>query len=93
MSGERSARLIDLAARAAARSAKRLEMINDRYAPATPIQEARRLTLEEFMSHYDEFGHLAPGDGCDHPTCVKAAALIQSAIASIGQQGGNTQRS
>lgn len=83
MGGERSARLVDIAARASARVVRRLELINEYYAPPTPLSEVRDLTFERYMEHYDEFGHWAPHAGCNHPVCQEASQLIQMALTSF----------
>ena len=80
MAGERSERMIDLAARGAARMSRRLSMVNERFAPQSDFSDVRELTFQEVMAHFNEQGHMAPSEGCTHPTCAKAAAFIQQAI-------------
>ena len=86
MSGEASERLIGLAAQAAARLARRTNLISDMYSPESPVSDVRELLLSEVMDHYDTSGHWSPSEGCTHPVCLKAAAFIQGALAMMGQQ-------
>ena len=60
--------------------ARRLAMVNERFAPQSVVSDVRELTFEEVMAHLDQAGHLAPSEGCTHPTCMKAALFIQQAV-------------
>ena len=86
MAGERSAQIVDLVARASARVARRVQLVNDYYAPSTPLSEARELQFERYMQHFEQFGHFAPHEGCNHPVCLEAAQMIQVALAAFSQQ-------
>lgn len=85
MAGERAERIMALAARAAARTARRMAMIADYYA-AFPATEELTLTLEEMYREWDEVGHGVPDPDCQRPACVKGRALIQQAMMAVQQQ-------
>ena len=72
--------MIDIAARASARVARRIALVNDYYAPQTPLSEVREMQLERYMEHYQQFGHLAPHEGCTHQVCLEASQMISGAM-------------
>ena len=86
MAGERSARIVGVAARAAERLAGRLKTINDLYAPESAASYVRELQFEAYMAHFAEFGHWAPDPGCTHDVCLTAGAMVQAAFAQLAQQ-------
>lgn len=59
---------------------RRLSMVNERFAPVSTFSDVRELSFQEVMAHFNEVGHMAPSEGCPHPTCAKATAFIQQAI-------------
>lgn len=87
MAGERSTRMVDLAARAAARTSRRLQMITDYYAPDTAQSHERTILLKEWFEEYDKFGHAPPDPNCNSPICVKWRAFAQDVMMAMQQQG------
>lgn len=83
MAGERSARMVGVAARAAQRMANRLAQIDDLYAPETAASYVREMTFAMYEQHFAEFGHLAPEPGCTHDVCLTASAMIQAALNQV----------
>lgn len=87
MAGERSNRLVGIAARAAQRTARRLAEIDDRFAPESPAQYVRELSWDAYLDHWAEAGHRAGDDPrCTHPVCLTAFAMVNAAMAQLGQQ-------
>lgn len=92
MSGERSGRLVGIAARAAQRTANRLREIDDRYAPEGPASYVRELSWDAYLDHWAEAGHRAGDDPtCTHPVCLTAFAMVTAAMAQMQQQQAQQQ--
>lgn len=85
MAGERSVRIVDVAARAAQRMAKRLALIDDLYAPETAASYVRSIERERWIEHFIDVGHWAPEPGCTDDVCLTVAAMIQSAYGQLAQ--------
>lgn len=93
MAGERSNRLVGIAARAAQRTARRLQVVDDRYAPESPAAYVRELTWDAYLDHWAEGGHRAGDDpNCTHPVCLTAFAMVNAAMAQVQQQQAQQQQ-
>jgi hypothetical protein len=87
MSGERSNRLVGIAARAAQRTANRLQVVDSLFAPEGPESLVRELQWEAYLEHWADSGHRAAEDpNCTHPVCLTAFAMINVAMAQLQQQ-------
>ena len=94
MAGERSNRLVGIAARAAQRTARRLQEIDDRFAPEGPAQYVRELSWDAYLDHWASSGHRAGDDpNCTDPVCLTAFAMVDAAMAQLQQQQMQQQQS
>lgn len=93
MAGERSERMVGVAAQAAQRMAKRLALINDLFAPESPASYVRELTWEAYMDHWADSGHRAGDDpNCTDPVCLTAFAMVNTAMAQLQQMQAQQQQ-
>ena len=83
MAGERSERMVEIAARGAARMARRLAVVSDRYAPEGPVADARELRFEDAARELAEVGHVFSRT-CTRPFCLQAAAMIDAGLRGTG---------
>ena len=84
MAGERSERLVTIAARAAQRTANRVKLVNELYAPESPMAQLRSLSFEEFANELLETGHRFDPD-CTRPFCMKVKEMILAGLAQSMQ--------
>lgn len=87
MAGERSNRLVSIAARAAQRTANRVKLVNELYAPESPMAQLRSLSFEEFANELYETGHRFDPD-CTRPFCVKVKAMLMTGLTQLMQPQG-----
>ena len=89
MPGETSERLVRIAARTAGRVAQNMRVVNDRYAPPSPLSVSR----EEQLKEMEETGHEFDVS-CTRPTCMKIKQMFANALqqvlseAALGPQNG-----
>jgi hypothetical protein len=85
MAGERSERLVSIAARAAQRTANRVKIVNELYAPESPMAQLRDLSFEEWSNELIETGHRYDPN-CTRPFCMKVKAMIAAGLSQLMQQ-------
>lgn len=85
LAGERSDRFVQLATQGAARVARSMLIVADRYGAAIPQNEDLTLTLEDAYKELDEAGHLYD-DLCNRPFCVNARTMVQRAREVVMQE-------
>lgn len=90
MSGEATARMIDLAVQGAARMAKRMQIVNDRFAAPGPASNAQRLSLEDAYAELDRAGHFYDPT-CQSPFCTAARAMLHNAMLALQQEQAAAQ--
>lgn len=83
MTGERHSRLVELAARAAARASERGAVIQDRYVDINTV-----ITQAERQNEIDTYGHEYDED-CTSPYCTKVRTIYAAALQQA-LRGGQT---